>query len=101
MLPEADRVRLLHMRDAIREARRFIEGRRREDLDCDSMLLRALVNCLEVAGEAGGMMGSVQNLRETFVEEGAGFVVELRGALSVALAGQARRGVASQICSGS
>lgn len=56
MLPEPDRVRLLHMLDATREARGFIEGRSRADLDRNSMLLRALVNCLEVVGEAGSQV---------------------------------------------
>ena len=33
MLPEADRVRLQHMLDAARSALRFMQDRRREDLD--------------------------------------------------------------------
>lgn len=52
MLPERDLVRLRHMLDATREARGFICGRSRVDLDHDSMLVRALVNCIEVVGEA-------------------------------------------------
>lgn len=56
MLPEPDRVRLLHMLDAADEARGFLEGRSRADLDRDSMLLRALVNCLEVVGEAASQV---------------------------------------------
>lgn len=52
MLPETDRIRLRHMLDACVEARGYIDGRTRADLDRDGMLLRALVNCLEIVGEA-------------------------------------------------
>jgi uncharacterized protein with HEPN domain len=57
MLPEPDRVRLQHMLDATREARGFIRGRSRDDLDRDSMLARALVNCLEIVREAASQVG--------------------------------------------
>ncbi len=40
------------MRDAAASALRFIEGRKRADLDCDEMLLFALVRAVEVIGEA-------------------------------------------------
>ncbi|HNR98441.1 MAG TPA: DUF86 domain-containing protein [Planctomycetota bacterium] len=40
------------MLDATREARGYIRGRSREDLDRDTMLFRALVNCIEIVGEA-------------------------------------------------
>ena len=52
MLPEADQVRLRHMLDAAREARGYVQGKLREDLDRDTMLFRALVNCIEIVGEA-------------------------------------------------
>jgi uncharacterized protein with HEPN domain len=47
-----DRVRLLHMRDAALDASTYLHGRTRNDLDSDSMLLRAVVHCLQVIGEA-------------------------------------------------
>jgi uncharacterized protein with HEPN domain len=47
-----DLIRLRHMLDAARDARRYVEGRSREDLDTDSMLLRAVVHALQVIGEA-------------------------------------------------
>lgn len=47
-----DRIRLLHMVDAIETATRFSEGRSREDLDNDQMLLFALVRAVEIIGEA-------------------------------------------------
>ncbi|MCZ7561457.1 MAG: DUF86 domain-containing protein [Burkholderiaceae bacterium] len=47
-----DIVRLTHMRDAAASALRFIGGRKRADLDCDEMLLFALVRAVEVIGEA-------------------------------------------------
>jgi uncharacterized protein with HEPN domain len=51
MQPE-DIVRLSHMRDAAASALRFAQGRSREDLDRDEMLLFALVRAVEVIGEA-------------------------------------------------
>lgn len=47
-----DRERLQHMFDAASDVQLYIKGRRREDLDADSMLRRALVNALQVIGEA-------------------------------------------------
>jgi len=52
MLSDTDRVRLRHMLDATREARGFVLDRTRADLDRDRMLFRALVNCIEIVGEA-------------------------------------------------
>jgi uncharacterized protein with HEPN domain len=52
MLSKDDQVRLRHMVDAANEAMRYAAGRSRGDLDSDSMLARALVNCLAVIGEA-------------------------------------------------
>jgi hypothetical protein len=37
-LPDADLIRLRHMRDAADTAQRFIVGRERQDLDTDEML---------------------------------------------------------------
>jgi len=51
MQPE-DRVRILHILDAFDSVRRFVTGRRREDLDSDEMLLFALVRAIEIIGEA-------------------------------------------------
>ncbi|MBL8886180.1 MAG: DUF86 domain-containing protein [Phycisphaerales bacterium] len=47
-----DRERLQHMLDAATDVQVYIKDRRREDLDADSMLRRALVNALQVIGEA-------------------------------------------------
>lgn len=47
-----DRERLQHMLDAATDVRSYVAARRREDLDTDSMLCRALVNALQVIGEA-------------------------------------------------
>jgi uncharacterized protein with HEPN domain len=58
MLPEADRIRLRHMLDATREARGYVQDRSREELDNNTMLLRALVNCIEVVGEAATHVGA-------------------------------------------
>lgn len=49
---QRDRARLLHMRDAARQALEFTAGRRRADLDSDAMLMLALTRLLEIIGEA-------------------------------------------------
>ncbi len=57
MLPE-DRVRLLHMRDAAREAIGFAAGRTRDDLETDRQLLLAIVKDVEIVGEAASRLGA-------------------------------------------
>ena len=47
-----DPTRLRHMADACREARGFVAGKARPDLDHDRMLTLALVKCVEIVGEA-------------------------------------------------
>lgn len=53
-----DRVRVLHMLEAIESALGFVAGRQRVDLDTDQMLLFALVRAVEVLGEAAGRVSS-------------------------------------------
>lgn len=53
-----DRVRLRHMLDAARQAVEFSEGRNREDLDADSMLVLALMKAIEIVGEAGNQISA-------------------------------------------
>jgi len=47
-----DRIRLQHMLDAAHEALSFVQGRRREDLDRDRLLVLGLVKAIEIIGEA-------------------------------------------------
>ena len=47
-----DRIRLRHIADALNATMRFVEGRKRSDLDTDEMLLFALVRAIEIVGEA-------------------------------------------------
>jgi len=47
-----DRIRLQHMLDAAREALSFAQGRTREDLDKDRLLVLGLVKAIEIIGEA-------------------------------------------------
>ena len=47
-----DEIRLRHVLDATREARSFIQGQSRRDLDLSRMLLLALVKDNEIVGEA-------------------------------------------------
>ncbi|MBI1816052.1 MAG: DUF86 domain-containing protein [Deltaproteobacteria bacterium] len=49
---KSDRVRLLHMLDAAREAVGFAQARSRSDLDSDRMLNLSLVRLIEIIGEA-------------------------------------------------
>jgi len=56
MLPEQDAVRIRHMLDAARSVSRFIEHRRREDLEADEMLAFAVTRGLEIIGEAGNQV---------------------------------------------
>ena len=49
-----DLTRLRHMLDAAREAVSFVQGRSRDDLHRDRMLLLSLVKELEIVGEAAG-----------------------------------------------
>ncbi len=48
----ADRIRIQHMLDAARSARRFMHDRRREDLDADEILARAVMHTIQEIGEA-------------------------------------------------
>src|SRR5580658_5894086 len=47
-----DRARLRHIADALTSVGDFIEGRRREELDQNQMLVFALVHALQIVGEA-------------------------------------------------
>ena len=47
-----DAVRLRQMLDAAREARGFVHGKRREDLESDRQLVLACVKAVEIVGEA-------------------------------------------------
>lgn len=64
MLPKDDLVRVRHMLDAANEALGYIAGRTRRDLEADSMLARALINCLSVIGEAATRVGAATRDRD-------------------------------------
>jgi uncharacterized protein with HEPN domain len=53
-----DRIRLHHIADALNSAIRFVQGRRREDLESDEMLAFALVHALQIVGEAAGKVSA-------------------------------------------
>lgn len=53
-----DRVRVLHMIEAILAATEFVSGKEPADLDTDRMLLFALVRAVEVIGEAASKVSS-------------------------------------------
>lgn len=52
MPPESDVIRVRHMLNASRDALSYVAGRTRADLATDTMLVRALVKCIEIVGEA-------------------------------------------------
>ena len=47
-----DRIRLMHMLDAAREAISFVRGRTRKELDTNRQLVLSLVKDIEIVGEA-------------------------------------------------
>ncbi len=47
-----DAVRLRHMLDSAIEARSYVAGKKRSDLDQNRMLVHCLVRCIEIIGEA-------------------------------------------------
>jgi uncharacterized protein with HEPN domain len=47
-----DRIRLMHMLDAAREAVHFADGKTRDDLNGDRLLALGLMKCIEIIGEA-------------------------------------------------
>ena len=49
---DADTIRVGHMLDAAREALHYAAGQTRESLDANPMLVRAVIKCLEIIGEA-------------------------------------------------
>ena len=51
-----DEIRLRHILDAAREARGFVRGRSREDLNQNRQLEWALVKAIEIIGEAACQM---------------------------------------------
>ena len=58
MLPDRDRVRLLHMLEHAQEAIQLMAARTRPDLDADRILSLALVRLLEIVGEAAARVSS-------------------------------------------
>ena len=61
-MKKADTIRLQHMLDAAREALSFAEGRKREDLNADRMLMHTLVRVVGIIGEAASKVS--QEARE-------------------------------------
>lgn len=55
---ERDSVSLQHMLDAAHSALSFVQGRTREDLDQDQMLVFALMKAVEIVGEAANQVTS-------------------------------------------
>ena len=63
-MDKSDLIRLRHMLDASLEARSFVHGRSKADLDEDRMLVLALLKDIEILGEAASKIGD--RTREEF-----------------------------------
>jgi len=66
MLPELDKERLLHMRDAAQKIGKFISGLSEEDFVRSELVQHAVVNCLYIIGEAANRIS--QATRDQFPE---------------------------------
>ena len=53
-----DRIRIQHMVEAALAAQGFMTGRQRADIDCDQMLLFAVVRAIEIVGEAASRVSA-------------------------------------------
>jgi len=58
-----DRVRVEHMLEAARDIRNYVDGRKREDLETDSMLLRAVAHAVQQIGEAAANVSDAGRAR--------------------------------------
>ncbi|MBK9275295.1 MAG: DUF86 domain-containing protein [Flavobacteriales bacterium] len=74
--PEADRARLLHMLEAIRQLEAWPDARREEALDADGMLRYGTVKLVEVIGEAANML--TKELRAAHPEVPWALVIGMR-----------------------
>ena len=71
-----DRIRIRHIVDAVNAAIRFTQGRRREDLEKDEILVFALIHALQIVGEAASKVSS--ETRDTHPENPWGVVIGMR-----------------------
>ena len=74
-----DRIRVLHMIEAMQTAMDFVSDRQRADLDTDRMLLFALVRSIEVIGEAASKVSEELCLRAPDIPWG--LIVSMRNRL--------------------
>jgi uncharacterized protein with HEPN domain len=74
-----DRIRLQHMLDAAQEALLFAQGRSRDDLESDRMLVLAIVKSIEIIGEAANQVSDVTQAAHTSIPWGA--IVAMRNRL--------------------
>ena len=62
---ESDRIRLLHMLDAAKEALAFASGRERKDLEPDRMRALAPIKEVEIIGEAAARINAQPTMKRT------------------------------------
>jgi uncharacterized protein with HEPN domain len=61
--PLDDRIRAEHMLEAARDVVAFARGRRREDLETDALLRRAMINAIQEIGEAANRISPAGRTR--------------------------------------
>lgn len=61
--PLDDRIRAEHMLRAAHDVVAFVKGRRREDLETDALLRRAMVNAIQEIGEAANQITPAGRVR--------------------------------------
>jgi uncharacterized protein with HEPN domain len=76
---DEDRIRILHMIEAAEAMAQFMDGRSREDLDRDRILLFAVVRAVEVFGEAASRVSA--EARDATPDVPWGAIVAMRNRL--------------------
>lgn len=68
-MQSSDKIRIMHMIDAAKEAMSFAAGRNRKDLDRDRMLVLSLVKSIEILGEAASRISEEERLEKRIGKE--------------------------------
>jgi uncharacterized protein with HEPN domain len=78
-MSESDRIRLLHMLDAAKEALAFASGRERTHLESNRILALALIKEVEIIGEAAtrGFAGASRCQPSNPLGEGGGHAQQI------------------------
>ena len=64
---EADRIRVVHMLEALKEALSFVKGKSKNDFDLDRQLQMAVVREIEIIGEAASKVSGLTRSRHPHI----------------------------------